>query len=202
VSGCDAVDTSQYTYFQTTLCSTETTTLYGININTLHQKDCTTLANRRAFYTRIYFVTNNNQAGDGIPTLKVAELGSGGFTTSALAAGIQQLQLEYGLDTNNDGTPDVYTADPNLYPGTSSSDTNKCISTACQTNWRNVTTVKIHLLASNTQATAGYLDTRTYTLGKTADMTTDNTFGPFNDTYKRHVYTTVVRMNNVAGRRE
>jgi type IV pilus assembly protein PilW len=32
--------------------------------------------------------------------------------------------------------------------------------------------------------------------------TTDNTFGPFNDAYKRHAYTSVVRLVNVAGRLE
>lgn len=195
-TSCGNVNTTLYTYFQTSLCGE--TPLYGININTLHgyhNSGCSsTAAVWRQLYTRIYFVTNNNKSGDGIPTLRVAELGNGSFTVSALASGIEQLQLEYGIDTNGDGVPDLYTANPSIY--------NSCSGTACQTNWRTVTAVKIHILARNNQTSAGFTDTRKYILGKLADMTTDNTYGQFNDGYKRHVYTTVVRLTNVAGRYE
>ena len=196
ISGCDAMDTSKYTYFQTNLCAS-TLGQFVIDTNsasfTKTKRDCVTIAVIRSYFTSIYFVANNNQPGDGIPTLKVAELGSGAFTISPLVAGIEQLQLEYGIDTNADGTPDAYTADPDSY--------NSCSGVACQTNWRNVTTVKINMLVRNTQTSANSLDTRTYVLGKKADGT-DNTFGPFNDLYKRHVYTTLVRLSNVAGRLE
>lgn len=195
-AGCDAVDTSKLTYFQTALCSPSAGT-YKIDTNaaifSLTKTDCSTVAGLRAYYTRIYFVANNNKAGDGIPTLKVAELGSGAFTISSLVAGIEQLQVEYGIDTNADGSPDAYTANPDTY-GT-------CTGVACQTNWREVTAVKLHILARNTQSSTGFSDTRTYVLGQKADGS-DNVFGPYNDAYKRHAYNTVVRLNNVAGRFE
>lgn len=207
-AGCDAFDTSANTYFQTTLCQTQlssltaaTRFLIGTDSNQfissnpavigsaapptfLAKKDCVTPAVQRTFIARIYFVANNNQSGDAIPTLKVAELRSGQFTIAPLVAGIDQLQIEYGLDTNGDGEPNVYAANP-----------------ATATAWRQVTAVKVHSLARNSATSGGFTDTRTYVLGLKADGT-DNSFGPYADAYKRHAYTTVTRLNNVAGRLE
>ena len=194
-SGCDPVNTSLYTYFQTHLCATQILPPYVIGSSgfTGTQMDCVTPAVLRSYYTRIYFVANNNQPNDGIPTLKVAELGSGSFIISPLVAGIDQMQIEYGVETTV-GQPAVYTANPSTYNG--------CSSATCQiANWENVITAKIHILARNTQSSQAFTDTRTYVLGKLADGVTNNVYGPFNDAYKRHVYTTVVRLNNVAGRR-
>ena len=207
-AGCDVFDTSANTYFQTTLCQTQLTFLTAatqfligtdssqfISSNPavtgpaapptfLASKNCVTPAVRRTFIVRIYFVANRNQSGDGIPTLKVAELRSGQFTIAPLVAGIDQLQVEYGLDTNGDGAPDSYVANP-----------------ATAAAWRQVTAVKVHALARNSTTSGGFTDTRTYVLGLKADGT-DNAFGPYSDAYKRHVYTTVTRLNNVAGRLE
>lgn len=195
-AGCDAADPSQFTYFQVPLCAGQAGQ-FVIDNNasgfTMTAKDCTTAAALRSYYTRIYFVANNNQAGDGIPTLKVAELVSGAFVISPLVAGIEQLQLEYGIDTDDNGSPDTYTADPDLYDA--------CAGIACQTNWRRVTAIKINILARNTQTTSGFVDNRSYTMGLQANGA-QNTFGPFNDGYKRHFYTTLARLNNVAGRLE
>jgi type IV pilus assembly protein PilW len=195
-TGCDPVDTTKSTYFQTTLCPSSSGQYVIDTISssfTLTKKDCTSISGQRAYYTRIYFVANNNNPGDGIPTLKVAELGSRAFSISSLVAGIQEFQVEYGIDTNADGAPDVYTANPDTY--------NACTGVACQNNWRAVTTVKLHLLVRNTQSSTGFVENRTYVLGKLADGSANN-FGPYNDSIKRHVYTTVVRLNNVAGRLE
>src|SRR5207237_180954 len=74
--------------------------------------------------THIYFVANNDKPGDGIPPLKRAELGvnAGGaaaFNVVPLVEGVENLQLEYGLDTAvpTTGSPAVYTADPSSYNG-------------------------------------------------------------------------------------
>ncbi|HYL71166.1 MAG TPA: PilW family protein [Candidatus Dormibacteraeota bacterium] len=162
------------------------------NLN-LQQKDCATAAPLYQYRTHIYFVANDDQAGDGIPTLKRAELGAGVFTIVPLVEGVENLQLEYGLDTAvpTTGTPAVYTADPSSFNG--------CAPAACVGNWRNVVAVKINVLARNLTATQGYTDTKTYTLGLTFAGAA-NVFGPFNDGFKRHVYTTAARVNNTAGR--
>jgi type IV pilus assembly protein PilW len=59
----------------------------------------------------------------------------------------------------------------------------------------NVAAVKLYVLTRANLATPGYTDTKTYTLGST-------TLGPFSDSFKRHVFSTTVRLINVSGRRE
>lgn len=167
-----------------------------------HKTNCTTLADIRRYRTHIYFIANNDVAGDGIPTLKRAELGAGGFTIVPLVEGIDNLQLEYGVDSNCDGIPNFFTANPTAYtPQTTYCKPFDALPASLVANWRNVVSVKLNLLARNTESTAGYADTRTYTLGLKADGTA-NSFGPFNDGFKRHAYTSTVRLGNPAGRRE
>lgn len=207
-AGCDAANMASSTYFQTTLCTAQLGVLTAANqflIGTtsslfttsnpavtgganppafLAAKDCVTPAVLRAYYVRIYFVANNDKPADGIPTLKMAELGAGQFNILPLVEGIEQLQLEYGVDADGNGTPDSYTTDPGNVA-----------------TWRKVTALKVHLLARNTLSSNGYQDQKTYVLGLQANGSS-NSYGPFNDGYKRHVYTTMVRLNNVAGRLE
>lgn len=151
---------------------------------TRRRANCTGLADIRRYRTHIYFVANNSNAGDGIPTLKRAELGAGGFTIVPLVEGIENLQFEYGIDTNANGTPDTYTPAP-----------------ASVAEWNNAMSVKISLLARNNESTLGYTDTKTYVLGALADGN-ENSVGPFGDAYKRHVFTSAVLLANPSGRRQ
>jgi len=152
------------------------------------------LANQYQYRTNIYFVANNDNANDGIPTLKRAELGLAGnsFSIVPLVEGVENLQIEYGLDTGvpTTGTPAVYNANPDSYVPCAASPTN------C---WRNTVAAKINILTRNTTTTQGYVDAKVYTLGLNADGTV-NTVGPFNDAYKRHTNESVVKLNNPAGR--
>jgi type IV pilus assembly protein PilW len=116
------------------------------------------------------------------------------------------MQLEYGLDYDagppivTDGTPKAYTADPDTYSDATHS---LCTGspTTCPANWGNVMAVKVHLLGRNTEASpVGYTNDKTFVLGLQADGTS-NTFGPFSDNFKRHVYETTVRVHNPADRR-
>jgi len=202
-SDCAAVAAGT-TYFQSALCNTElalptiaqryvvSSTVADLN---LHKRVCGTAADIRKYIVHIYFVANNNNAGDGVPTLKRAELRAGAFTIVPLVEGVENLQIEYALDTNGNGAPDVYNADPTTYNG--------CAGAACVVNWTNVTAVKLHVIARSVDAVAGYTDTKVYPMGFQADGVTDEVGGsPYNDHYKRHAFTTVVRINNAAGRRE
>lgn len=57
---------------------------------------------------RLYFVSECNRCGkDEIPTLKVLDYAAGKPTVTALAEGIDQLQLRAGFDHDHDGTPDI-----------------------------------------------------------------------------------------------
>lgn len=213
-TNCDAI-TAGVPYFQASLCfpSSGATELASTNISdyyalatdtstlTEHKRDCTTTAAIRRFETHIYFIANNDSGSDGIPTLKRAELGTNGSSTAfvivPLVEGIENLQLEYGIDnlpsSGKDGIPDVYTADPSSYNG--------CTGQACVQNWRDVVAVRMHLLARNTEESAGYSNTgRTYSLGYDKDDAIISV-GGFTDTYKRHVYESSVKLTNPAGRR-
>lgn len=170
---------------------------------TKHFKDCKTTANLRRFRTHIYFIAANDNTGDGIPTLKRAELGAGGFTVVPLVEGIENLQLEYGIDTGPatgvDGVPEVYSANPETYAPASVPP--NCTANGPVCNWWNVVSVNIHLLARNTQTSTGYTDTKVYTLGLDA-AGNDNTVGPFNDGFRRHAYEAVVRLTNPSARKQ
>ena len=127
---CDPATAGEI-YMQSTLCNDEianplVSTHYavaaqGSPLFNLHKRgtDCTTAtaASLRKYVMHIYFIANNNNANDGIPTLKRVELSSGGFTIVPLVEGIENLGLEYLLDTNGDGVPDAVTASPGAYNG-------------------------------------------------------------------------------------
>jgi type IV pilus assembly protein PilW len=147
---------------------------------TLTKRNCTAPAAYSRYRTHVYFIANNNVSGDGIPTLKRAELDVGGFGKDPvpLVEGIEDLQIEYGLDKPTvDGAPDSYTAAP-----------------ASIEDWRTVVSVKIGLLARNTEKTQGYTDPKTYTL-------LSNAATSYSDGYKRHAFQSTVRLNNPSGRR-
>lgn len=226
-------------YFQASLCETQLESLDATQYYRLEttvgnlnrtKRDCVTLADRRQYLTHIYFVANNDQAGDGIPTLKRAELvqatGTPGtdFAIVALAHGIQDLQVEYGIDTDGaliggDGTPDVFTTDPDLADydaaGAATATFADCAAHAaqCIQNWRNVVAVRLSILARNSVESRDHVETKIYTLGFNDDGTSrcahdevpvggDGTCETFGDGFKRHVYQTSVRLNNPAGRRD
>ncbi|MEH6436617.1 PilW family protein [Massilia sp. DD77] len=201
-------------FFQASLCnnasqldSASVEDFYALSLSTANltrrQRDCTptadsgTLAAIRRYQTHIYFIANNNREDDGIPTLKRAELGSDGsaptWTIVPLAEGIEEMQAEYGLDLAKDGVADLVSADP--------ATANACANGPCAVaNWRSVVAVRLHLLARNTEATPGYEDAKTYSLGLIADGT-PNTVGPYPDGFKRHVFQSQVTLPNPAGRR-
>ena len=201
-------------YFQASLCnnlselgSGSSADFYAVDAVpanlTRHQRDCTatagsgTLAALRYLQIHIYYVAQNDTPGDGIPTLKRVEIGNTGGTLTTVAVplveGVENLQMEYGLDTNKDGSPDVYTANPSTYSG--------CAADDCAiVNWTSVVSAKINLLARSTVKSAGYTDTKSYVLGARADGSA-NVIQARNDQYKRHVFQASVLLSNPAGRR-
>ena len=173
----------------------------------LHNIDCNqhpgaAVADYYRYVVHIYFVSNDDIAGDGIPTLKLARLEAAGFTDASvipLAEGIENLQLEYGLDTGAtaDGSADQFSANPDTFAG--------CAGAAAPcsaANWASTVAVKIHLLARNTEATAvGYTNQKSYALGLNADGSI-NTVAAYNDRFRRHVYQASVRVYNSSGRNQ
>lgn len=187
---------AQRVYVQTTPAGRVTDLGANAASFTLLKKDGTTTADRRAYVHRIYFVspcnvfasgqTNCTPAADGgkpIPTLKRLELSvSGGataFVLTPLVEGVENMQLDYGVDTEGVGGPSYpYLQSPTL------------------AQWPEVVAVNISLLVRNPAETFGHEDDKTYSLGLAGSV------GPFNDGYKRHVYSSGVRVINVSARKE
>lgn len=198
--GCATAATGS-PYIQVSQCATDPSTtpfvlgLYGTATYSLRKKDCATAAPLREYLVRTYFISTDNGAGQSIPTLKRREMTGSTTVEVPLVEGIEYLQFVYGIDNTGDGLPDAYTADPGTYTYAG------CTNCTPVNNWTNVMTVQVYLLARNIDTSPGYTDTKTYNLGIDA-VGNAVSVGPFNDGYRRHVYASVVRIANAAGRRD
>jgi type IV pilus assembly protein PilW len=123
------------------------------------------------YWVRNYAVT----AGDGIPTLCRKSLSAGALTTECLAQGIEDMQVEYGIDTNDDDYADRYKAAP----------------TAAEMPL--VTSVRIYLLGRATAQDQNYTNTKTYAYSNSPNAP-DNP----GDGYYRRVFTTTIAIRNNA----
>jgi type IV pilus assembly protein PilW len=151
----------------------------------LQNRACDAVNPVRRYLSRIYYVAECSDCErDVIPTLKRLELRGGAMQETALAEGIEEIQFEYGFDIDGDGAPDEFRTGLDGTPGSPAN------------QWANIMAVRVWVLSRGTEATPGYSDAKTYDLGMYGAR------GPFNDEFKRRVYTTLVRVNNPAGWRE
>jgi type IV pilus assembly protein PilW len=153
----------------------------------LRKLDCVAPADLWRVREQVYYIRNCSDCGkDTIPTLVRMELDGGLMKASPLVEGIDDMRLEYGIDdAPRDGKVDRWTrCDPTVAP-------------ACDANtWANALAVKVYLLARNVESTPNFADNKTYSFGLFG------TEGPFNDAYKRHMYSAHVVLPNRAGPRE
>ena len=180
-------------YFQPSRCRTDSTIKpwvidQGQNTGNfdLRSVNCANLAPSYRYRVQVYYIRDYSLSlGDNIPTLVRLELDQGAMSVVPLVEGIQDMRLEYGLDTNLDGTPDEY---------------RRCDTKApCTTDdWAFVTAVRAHLLAVNLEETAGHKDEKVYDMGSGDPRTV----GPFGDRFKRHIYAAVISAPNRTGPRE
>jgi len=188
-----------------------------------NNRNCTDAADKRKFVSNIYYIRDHaSTAGDGIPTLMRSSFDLSGGTlahhagpplTQPLIEGIEGFRVEYGIDDKSDTNDPVNNsaaiawADPlNLVSPTNRGDGVPdrwvgaagvtCVS-ANNCDAANIVAVRIHVLARSESLTQGYTDTKTYNLGSIAAA-----MGPFNDGFKRHVFSTTIRLVNPAGRRD
>ncbi|HUP92035.1 MAG TPA: PilW family protein [Solimonas sp.] len=121
------------------------------------------------FYIRKHAVS----AGDGIPTLcrKVLEGAVPRFASDCFATGIEDLQLEYGLDLDGDGATERFSSAP------------------APAEFGRVTQVRISVLGRAERPLAGYTNTKTYRLGNAIPRTPA-------DGYFRRVASTTVAVRN------
>jgi type IV pilus assembly protein PilW len=208
-------------YLQASFCSTDPAPTYVLDTAnfTRHRRNCTDAADLRRFVSDIYYVrTYYVTAGDGIPTLVQSSFGlgpGGGLShqpAQALIPGIAAFRIELGIDSLSrtsaavDYSAAVAWSDPstmkvptNRGDGAPDGDYVRCSAASpCSVEQlRNAVAARIHVLAQALQPSTGYADLKTYHLGASS-------YGPYSGDaarYKRHVYTTTVRLNNVSGRR-
>ena len=224
---CEA-DTAGKLYFQSSLSfnsdcpiglTPDTTpfTLGTTGFGTLRKKDCTSaVTDKRKFISNIYYIRNYaSTVGDGIPTLMLSQFDLVGGALAHQAAvplieGIEGFRVELGIDSlSKTGAAVNYAVATNwanaaeLTTPTNRGDgvpdgafvrcTDAIPCTAAQLT--NAVVVKLYILARTDAVSPGYIDSKTYALGST-------TLGPYRDAFKRHVFSTTVRVNNVAIRRD
>lgn len=126
------------------------------------------------YYIQPYAVT----AGDGIPNLcrkyLTINAGTPRMETECIASGVEDFQVEFGLDTNSDGKPDTFVSAPS----------NVQLPQAVQ--------LRIALLMRSSSPDGGYSNAKTYTLGNKAAYT------PADNFYRRVISTTVLLRNPTA----
>jgi len=156
----------------------------------IRAKDCDTEIPRRKMVVNIYYVA----ASAGVPTLMRVSFANGAYSVpQPLIDGIEAFRVEYGVDdVGSNGLPISATnpADGNADHYVS------CPSAGCSlAQLANVVAVKLYLLSRNVDPTPGYVDAKAYSVGPLA-------VAAANDNYKRHLFTTTVRLVNPASRRE
>lgn len=161
---------------------------------TLKKKDGST-APIRQFLTHIYFLSNCSKCdapADQIPTLKRAELLTSTFVISTIAEGVEDFQVEYGVDNAPaaapDGSPDEY----QLAGGASLTTLD---------DWKNVMTVKVFLMARTTEKSAGFTDNKSYVMGSVGAASAPASAPVADRSYRRHVMSQTIRLVNPSGRR-
>ncbi|SDY69644.1 type IV pilus assembly protein PilW [Variovorax sp. YR266] len=215
---CEA-DIAGNLYFQSSLCGTQKPSSFDLStagFGNMLKKDCTTPSPKRKLVADIYYVRDYaDTVGDGVPTLARSRFD---FVGGALAQqppvplieGVEGFRVEFGLDTIGKTSaavnyaaaidwadPAVRLTPANRGDGSPDGSFVHCsVAAPCTADQLvNVVAVKLHVLARSTEVSPGHTDTRTYNLGSA-------TLGPFNDHYKRHAFSTTVRLTNVTGRRE
>jgi type IV pilus assembly protein PilW len=127
------------------------------------------------YYVRNFAVT----AGDGIPTLcrKVLQYGAlPTMITECLAQGIEDLQVEFGLDADGDGEPNVYVADPTI------------------AEMQTAVSARIFVLARSVERDLQYTNDKTYRLSNAP------AYAPA-DNFLRRVFSVTVGLRNMSSLR-
>jgi type IV pilus assembly protein PilW len=128
-----------------------------------------------AYRPSIYFIRNySNAPGDGIPALckKVLRGAGPSMMTECLAAGIEDLQVEYGIDLNDDGHPNIFLPNPTLE------------------QMQSVVSARIFLLARTTDMDLRYQNNKSYTVSNAPAYTPG-------DNFHRRVVSTTVSIQNI-----
>jgi type IV pilus assembly protein PilW len=189
----------------------------------LHLLGCTPTvpgsnASVRKLIVRIYYISqcddcvNNldndtSTVGDGVPTLKLVELGipsTGGTVLKmkenvrTIAPGVENMHLEYGIDTSDDGSIDAWVVsneDPRQSGSTGDAVTGMRLDGNTENRWEDVMAVKLFLVTRDLKTTTGWTDTKSFVMGS-------KTLAAAGDAYHRRLMSSTIKLVNMSGRRE
>ncbi len=124
------------------------------------------------YHSRIFYIRDYADAvGDGIPTLCVNELVGNEMIGNCLVNGVEDMQIEFGIDTDADGIPNQFKGAP----------------TAAELS--NAVVARVYLLLRSVNELSNYTNSKTYQLGQQA-------VGARNDGFYRRVMSTTVQTRN------
>lgn len=124
--------------------------------------------------SRIFFIRRYSEAdfqGDAIPTLCMETLAGDEMTLRCLVEGVEDLQFEFGIDTDADGVPNQYKSAPT------------------GAEMKHAVIVKIYILLRSTSTIPGYHNKKSYTLGQ-------KTLPARHDSYLRRVISSSILLRN------
>jgi type IV pilus assembly protein PilW len=105
----------------------------------------------------------------------------GGITTEPIMEGIEDLRMVFGIDSDADNRVDIYVSTQDM-------------TAELWENTNGILTVQVFLLVRSLEADADLeLTNQTYTLG----LDEDRRVHTFTDNFRRTVFTTTIRLNNV-----
>ena len=125
--------------------------------------------------TKIFYIRDYSDAGnraDQLPTLCMEGLVNDLMSTRCLVEGVENLQIELGLDTDGDGTANRYAGAP------------------LAEEVALAVSVRVSLLLRSTQSLAGYRDDKDYQVGPVS-------IAAPRDAFLRRVFATTVQLRNV-----
>jgi type IV pilus assembly protein PilW len=124
--------------------------------------------------TRIFYIRQHSESGtegEDLPTLCMETFAGDAMTSRCLVEGVENMQLEFGIDSDGDGVPNRYLPDPGA------------------ADMRRVVAVKIHLLLRSIAPLAGHSDDKTFSLGQ-------KPLPARRDAYLRRVFSSTVLLRN------
>ena len=133
----------------------------------------------------VYYISDQtykvNNKDLTVPALMRKRLVGASITTETIMEGVENMRFVFGLDTNSDNRVDAY----------------RSIKDMDHTDWENrksILTVQVFLLVRALQEDQGLkIKNQTYTLGEDKDKRELT----FTDGFRRTVFTTTIRLNNV-----
>lgn len=129
-------------------------------------------SNVRQYQPQIFYVRPDSAGEDGIPTLVRETLQGDDMRAEVLVEGVEDMQIEWGVDgADDDLAPDHYTADPD------------------NAELADAATARIFLLVRGIRPVTGYVNDKTYKLGR-------KTVAARNDAFYRRVYSMTVQLRN------